>query len=406
MSMHPARLLNLAFLAACGGPPDAGTASTRDSAGITLVLNRDEATLPTWSLEGPVAEIGGRTDSAPYDLNRVRFAARLDDGRLVVLDGASSEIRYFDSAGGHRRTVGGPGSGPGEFQFLGPAWVLPGDTLEIVDLALGRLTRFGPTGDLLGTREVNLRGIPSAFLTPAGRVGTDLVGTAQPLDDEGRPLNTVFRGRLHILRLGEDGRLDTLFVVPGSEWYVRMAREGGSEAFPGFYTPPFARGTVVRLAGEHLVVGNNEHYRIDVMDLGGGLRRSIRLAVEAATVTDADREGWRQGEEEQLQQWRNAPEAGLAQERARIAAAPFPDRFPAYEDLQLGANGELWVEAIRRPGEETRHFRVFDGDGRLRGRLALSPRTRLFHAGADHLVTRTLDEDDVERVRVYRLRRR
>ncbi len=44
----------------------------------------------------PTTTIDWDSDIDGYDLHDVRAAMRLDDGRIVVVDGGSAEIRWFD----------------------------------------------------------------------------------------------------------------------------------------------------------------------------------------------------------------------------------------------------------------------------------------------------------------------
>ena len=108
----------------------------RDSAGITIVENAR----PTWSaaevlrLAGsPVLVIGTRVE-APYELSRVAGTVQLTDGRIVIADGASLELRFFDATGTFIRSVGRSGDGPGEFRRMERLVRLPGDTLAVVSM--------------------------------------------------------------------------------------------------------------------------------------------------------------------------------------------------------------------------------------------------------------------------------
>src|SRR5688572_2268538 len=128
--MTPRRVLRTAFtgvglgLLACG--PDRGATTsqfvTRDSASVTIVENAapiwtDSADV--WRVQAEPAVTIGVVEGAPeYQLFRVRHALRLEDGAIVVADGGSREIRFYDSAGRHIRSIGGDGEGPGEFRVI------------------------------------------------------------------------------------------------------------------------------------------------------------------------------------------------------------------------------------------------------------------------------------------------
>ena len=67
--------------------------------------------------------------------------AVLSDLRIVVSDSTTQQLRFFSPAGVHERTVGGRGSGPGEYRALGGIDVTAGDTLLIPDRLTLRLNR-------------------------------------------------------------------------------------------------------------------------------------------------------------------------------------------------------------------------------------------------------------------------
>src|SRR5687768_1740535 len=88
----------------CGdraAPAQPGAVTVRDSAGIRIVEHPAgyEAGLPVWDARGePVVDIGGGEDPE-QDLDLVRGAVRLSDGRIVVANTGSGELRVFDRAG-------------------------------------------------------------------------------------------------------------------------------------------------------------------------------------------------------------------------------------------------------------------------------------------------------------------
>ncbi|MDE2984600.1 MAG: hypothetical protein OXU69_07830, partial [Gemmatimonadota bacterium] len=63
----------------------------------------------------PEYQIGEVEGSEPYLFTRIAGARRLLDGRVVVLDRESCELRFFDGEGGFLERTGGRGEGPGEF---------------------------------------------------------------------------------------------------------------------------------------------------------------------------------------------------------------------------------------------------------------------------------------------------
>lgn len=111
-------VLALVASACGGGAGDQVAAVVRDSAGITIVENSDPAWAPgaSWTVDtAALVTIGGDELDPLYDLGQVTGALRLSDGRIVVANGATSEIRWYDGEGQHLATAGRKGQGPGEY---------------------------------------------------------------------------------------------------------------------------------------------------------------------------------------------------------------------------------------------------------------------------------------------------
>ena len=115
----------------------------RDSAGIAIVENTGEAGPDGggwWVDSIPVLSIGTFSGDSTYQFYQVQGAARLDDGRIVVANAGSGEIRVFDADGQFLVPHGRKGEGPGEFQNPALVGVLGPDTLVVVDLDLRRIS--------------------------------------------------------------------------------------------------------------------------------------------------------------------------------------------------------------------------------------------------------------------------
>ena len=67
----------------------------------------------------PTVDIGVLDGAPEYQLFRVRAALTLSDGRIVVSNSGTQQLRLYDPQGRYLVTAGGPGEGPGEFARLG-----------------------------------------------------------------------------------------------------------------------------------------------------------------------------------------------------------------------------------------------------------------------------------------------
>ena len=65
----------------------------------------------------------------PYLLFHATDATRLSDGRIVLVNRGTAELRVFDEFGTYLATWGGKGEGPGEFEDIMQIAALPGDSV-------------------------------------------------------------------------------------------------------------------------------------------------------------------------------------------------------------------------------------------------------------------------------------
>lgn len=106
------------------GDAGAGIAWTEwDSAGVIIVDNEPPApeSRLAWSIGSQPTIAIGSVDSGEADqFFRVTDATRLSDGRIVIANTGSNELRVFNPDGTHAGTWGGMGEGPGEFTSYSP----------------------------------------------------------------------------------------------------------------------------------------------------------------------------------------------------------------------------------------------------------------------------------------------
>jgi hypothetical protein len=144
---------------------DPATLERRDSVGISIVEVADLSGVDTllWRVDANAAiTIGVSDGDAPYLFTSIGGVARLDDGRIVVADRGTDQVRFFDSSGRFLKTVGGTGDGPLEYRSIDVLKKIQGDSLVVVDREGGRITVLDSAGSLvrrylmapLGTDEV------------------------------------------------------------------------------------------------------------------------------------------------------------------------------------------------------------------------------------------------------------
>jgi hypothetical protein len=108
--------------------------------------------LEQWTLsERPVVQIGVVEGEEAYQLHNAVSAVRLTDGRIAVLNAGTQQLRFFDARGRFQKSVGGRGSGPGEFRRPERLYRGSADSVYVYDSALRRESWYDGTGELART---------------------------------------------------------------------------------------------------------------------------------------------------------------------------------------------------------------------------------------------------------------
>jgi hypothetical protein len=373
----------------------------RDSAGIQIVEHSSEyeASLPVWTADSVVLDIGAEPGE---DLLGVGGAARLADGRIVVINRGTGELRLFDDTGRRTQTIGRLGEGPGEFtRSILSIQLLDGDTLFVIDGGNRRGTWFTSTGAVVKTTMVSSfeeEHSVSATGVVAGRL---LVGDRhyRPMRETEGP---VRRDSFAIALMQPGGRvLDTIVIVPGAEVHPALGHEAGHE-FPTIHSVIFGRTTDFSTNGKHIVVGTNEESGVRVFDASRKLIRFIRTATPPEPVTEELRERRRQENLARLQRTR-ADERIKADWIRGEADRRFASVLPQHDRVLFGADGSVWMERPRHYDDEGRRFVVYDTTGKAIATVRCPDRMRPYQVGPQEIIGLWRDPDDVEHVRVYRV---
>lgn len=383
---------------ACGGRPGAQALQTvRDSAGVTIVEDRDTnwATATPWRVDTtPMVSIGVVEGPAEYRFSGIAGVLRLADGRIAVADNDSHQIRFYDTSGKFLIAVGRQGEGPGEFRIMNFLRRFRGDSLIVGDFPLRRLTIFSQNGALgrvvpgPAYQEWYFWSDANPFADGAllGRLdkGFDLMAA---------PRGSV-RGATTYFRFNPaTGAVDTLAELFGGEVYVGM-RDGRKTAS----TPNFAARPVTASSGSRWDYGSSRTYEIRTYTEQGKLVRILRLDRPNRPVTDSLINA-------ELQ--RELALVHSANGRRRVQSqhrdVPYPKALPAYGGFLVDADTDLWVARYPALGQELSDWTVFDPQGRLLGEVTTPPKFQVYDIGSDYVLGVKQDRLDVEHVAMYRL---
>lgn len=387
------------------GPPLATPPTIRDSAGVTIVENAEPQWGPgsEWEVGRLLTSIGETQGEAAFELFRAVDATRLSDGTVAVGNSSSGEIRFFAPDGTFIRTVGSKGGGPGEFRGANAIRALrrvDGDTLLAWDIYGQLVSEFAPDGTFV--RSFSLEGpVGQHFFAGVLEDRSLLMYIFNfPPRERGEPLEEgVFRTPMTALHYGVDHRL--IGSIPGIPETEQFRGRWGPWGVVSL-EPPFGPVSSIRAGGDRIYVATGDSDEVRVYDPQGDLARIVRRTVPPRPVTP---------ELEQLERERRIREEKGDLEEVRvdprvmrmIDALPYPQFLPPYRAVEVDSEGNLWAEDFPVPGDTVAHWSVFDPEGTWLGKVALPSDLEVYEIGPDYLLGRTLDELEVERIRVYEL---
>jgi hypothetical protein len=375
---------------------DNGAVSNRatvatDSAGITIVANDIPQTGSVCEVSAePDVAIGAVEAGEAYELYRVFGASQLSDGRIVLVNQSSHELRFYDGAGRHLMSSGRGGRGPGEFQNAFQLWVLPGDTIHVGDYRPWQFHVFAPDGRWVRT----VRPRPEYGNPP---------GVIEVLDD-GRSLlavrpsisagpNWSVRHLTVVMHAPDGSVLDTIGSYENGRWGTVSGSTLG--LYPLFES--FAR---IDASGRTLLIAHSSEaqYAVHEADAAVVLTRIVRwnAGTRAITTQDIDAERRRLAEpytDMDPSRRRELVDPLISTER------PVADRFPAFVSLRLARDGRVWIRDFVRPTEAPeQRWLVFDVSGTFACRAVLPEEAEVLELGADYVLALRRNEEDVERV--------
>ena len=381
-------------------------AQARDSAGVSIIDNAQ----PLWTAAttlrlsaAPTVVIGNQGGEA-YELAQVGGAIRLADGTIVVADGITRQLRFFDATGRHLQSVGGRGQGPGEFRELRTIRTLAGDTIAAGD-GLRSYSFFTSSGTFVRA------GSPPPM--PGGPVGGIPIQLAV-LDNQStvttrirnptpRPGSTRW---IDSIPLTIVDRAATQTIALGTHPYSPIEMHNGTP-----YLVRFNDGTQVTTDGKAIFVGYGDSYAIRAYSAAGRLERIIRRRWIPTRVTSAEidryAEAWGR-------RWIRATGAEYDRELREFRAVPFAELVPAFSQLIADRTGRLWVREARIADASATGalgmmpsvpstWNVFDAEGRWLGNVTTPAGFQVHEFGADYVLGVARGTDGVEMVVMYSL---
>lgn len=307
-------------------------------------------------------------------------------GRIYVADWMIPGVTVLSPDAKLLRVSGRRGKGPGEFQNVSSVRVLPGDSVQVFDRGLSRLTVFAPgarrpayavgltTAGLLSPYQVERAAHRNSLIAVYDRAYTP----SDRKSDESRRRDVA-----RLLDLKGFMERDSLLVFPHRENLVARSW-GAARMAPN----PFGRRGVVRLGpGDRLYYGWNGELSIRAYSLDGRRIGGFSHPHPQVPVTSGD--------------FASAAETMDRRLRRELRRATTRS-WPTFRTFVVDDRGRIWVGLTPVPGMQM-EWAIFRLDGACLGSVFLPSNVSLevIRRGTAYGVEK--DSLDVPRVVVYRI---
>ncbi|MET0400680.1 MAG: 6-bladed beta-propeller [Longimicrobiaceae bacterium] len=368
----------LSGLVICGG--------CRDASGRGPGAGDDDVEEREWTRAlYTVAEVAASPDEAAA-FSAITSLDVDSKGRIYVGDWNNGQVTVLSDSAAVLRTIGKKGEGPGEFRAVDGVQVLPGDSLQVYDMQLARLTTFAPNGEVANVSTVMSSGslAPPAFVRHSHRGGHIIAGYRRPFSTGDDPKQDAARREV-VRLLDSDGRLarDSVLVLPVQQMVI-------SRAGPMMTVRqnPFAPRSVLRLApDDRIFYAWTDRVGIEIYSLGGKRIGGFSATHRAPSVTVED----------------IAEAVGPGDGRVRrLLSEAAPERWPPMRDFIVDDRARVWI-ALASPSRSPVEWAVFQDSGRYIGSVMLPPDVQIHRVRGDLAYGVATDELDVPKVVVYRV---
>jgi hypothetical protein len=345
-----------------------------------------------WRVDSlPRLDIASGSLTEPVVLDQPVAGTVLRDGTIVVAEGIGGSIRFFGPDGHPIRTVGRPGSGPGEFRlisWMGRCWT---DSLFVWDFMQARVSVLDSRGRL--GRVYHLPPEPETGPAPAVLACSPqgvFAFVLRPTSVGDRTREGPFArsyGRL-VLADAAGNVSNSIGDVPVGEMIASM----------GMVPRPLGRRTSVAVSTQYMYVGTADSPFVNVYSLDGQYIKALALGTPSRQATDADYE---RAVDAELQ-W-TSEESFRRRLRDRLLKAERPKALPPYTALLVDSEEVLWV-VVSTPGEPTTWLRGLR-DGAIVADLLVPTSMTPFEVGSDHVLGVHEDQNGVQHLVLYGFRR-
>jgi hypothetical protein len=323
--------------------------------------------------------IGAVDGDSPALFGQIEQVITGPHDEILVLEGQAQEVRVFDANGGHVRTIGRKGGGPGEFAGAFGLFWGSGHRLWVAEAGNARYSVFDSAGSYLASHR---RSVPGVVYPWQGGFGRD-----------GRLYDVLFRegpdGSMQFAYFAMDDSAAVVDSLPALT-YRRSALAG----VPGPASLMAPRLTFRWDPAGHIWFGMTDSYRLHQRNFRGDTLRIVERPVERVIVSEAEKDSL-------------IAEAARYDPRS-IDRSLLPDTKPVFQRLLVDDVGYLWVQRMTAGGETGSVFDIIDPEGRFLGEVRSPAHLEWITAAevrGDHVTGVTIDNLGVPYVVRLRIER-
>lgn len=382
------------------GDPEVGESS------VSLIENVPP--YPTWTIDSSSVLRIGTALERPHEqhFSDVRFAATLSNGQVLVVDGGSSEVRWFEGDGSLKDRAGGPGAGPGELGYVKSGAILAGDTLVLFDSKNQRLTWFDSHGRLARSSRVFLGMTLGVSLDRVAKGDLLIIAESPTQNFGGREYNYT-QDSVFAIRVSTESGADTVIALPGREAVTWVDYVDGIPRGTRQMDLPFGEATLVAGLDSAVVVVPSGGADIVFYNLSGEpFHSASRTDARATAVTPALRRRYISGATERAMSAGAPPSLARAGAEETLELLPEGRNLPLHDRMLIDHVGErIWLRDYVPLWREndSQNWTVHDSRGRVLARVSTPARFELMHVAQSRLTGRIQDALGVEYVTKYEL---
>ncbi len=373
--------------------------------------------------------VGVETGKDEYMFGDVADLAVGRDGSMYVYDRQVPVVRLYDAQGRYVRNIGRKGQGPGEYGSASGIALAPDGRLLLWDTGNWRINVYSEVGDYI-----------TQLTTPSGSSGSSVATYSRALAVD--TTGVIWTRRTLFSRRSPTGGFATVWVryradgsaidtvvppLPEAMPHQLVATANGGHAISSAGVPFEPRPVSAISPFGYFVTGLPNRYAFELHEPRRPVVSIRRADAKPERVTREERNAARQRVEESLRQtdpswsW-NGPD--------------IPDTKSYYDNLSVGDDGRVWVAVVPevsprigsvnssgpmgagfkgqgRPrstltsrDEEEPHpalYDVFERDGTYLGQVRIPARVSTVARRGDQLWAVAYDENDVARIKQYRI---